>query len=152
MPLLYATHLQDWRPTTPAEAERLVGARTWDDPWVTIVRLTDDASADAGPHFYFQVLGVGPHALMVEGGGNGSGGSWDWTSTSLPNSIWPGLVGPTWFQYLVQETEIQTDSDAIAQMWLALDGQGPDQEAPPGYQWHPRHRDELPVHTAATAP
>ena len=151
--LLYSTHSESWRPTTHEAAERLVSTRTWDDPWVTIARLTNGFhESDGHHHVYFQVLGVGSHALLVEGGGLDAEGWWGWTSTYLPDSIWPALVGPIWFQYLVQETEIQTDSDALAQMWTALHGEGPTEQSPPGYWWRGRHRDDLPVHAAATAP
>ena len=58
-----------WTPASTASAERLIRTRTPNDPWVTFCRPFNAANDPNDFHAYFQVLGTGPDALLVEGGG-----------------------------------------------------------------------------------
>lgn len=133
-----------WVPCTAATAERLVTTRTWDDPWVTICLPMNDNHDPDGFRTYFQVLGAGSHALLVEGGGVDQDGWWDWTSAHGPQLERPAIVGPTWYQYEVDITEVQIAKDALKQIWAALADNRARMEAPPTFAWRWRHRDPEP--------
>ena len=131
-----------WTPASTATAERLIRTRTPNDPWVTFCRPRNAVNDPNGFHAYFQVLGTGPDALLVEGGGLDERGLWDWTSTWHPRRSTQVTVGPHWYQYSVDASEVQTASDALTQLWPALaDGDG-NMIAPAGYEW--RWRDARP--------
>jgi hypothetical protein len=131
---------RSWTPASTATAEHLVRARTSNDPWVVLCRPFNESNDPDGFHTYFQVLGTGSDALLVEGGGLDERGIWDWTSTWQPPDSRLVSVGPAWYRYTVHASEIQTESDALAQLWPALaDGQGR-LCAPTGFEWRWRHR------------
>lgn len=136
-------------PCTPATAERRVRTRTWDDPWVTICLPMNDNHDPDGFRTYFQVLGVGSHALLVKGGGLDQDGWWDWRSAGVPTIERPAVVGPTWYQYEVDISEVQIARDALAQIWAALSDTRARMEEPPPFAWRWRHREPEPQ-TATT--
>ena len=131
-----------WTPAGTATVERLIRTRTPNDPWVTFCRPFHAANDPNDFHAYFQVLGTGPDALLVEGGGLDERGLWNWTSTWHPRQTDQVTVGPHWYQYSVDASEVQTASDALTQLCPALaDGDG-NMIAPTGYEW--RWRDARP--------
>jgi len=145
--LFYRTNNGGWHSTTPPQAEHLLKVRTWDDPWVTVVRTFNAANDPDGHSAYFQVLGIGSDALLIEGGGNDAEGQWLWTSSWEPPRRRRLTVGPDWYRYAVSQSEVQTESDALAQIWVALaDGDGA-QTAPNGYRWDESTRPHDPLPT-----
>ncbi|GAA3338628.1 hypothetical protein GCM10017714_10740 [Curtobacterium pusillum] len=125
------------------EAEDVIRSRTDRNPWATITR---DVGLDDDPdwlRFNIEVLGTDDR-MYICGDVQVSGSTWRWTSWPQPVRLGPhtpAAVGPAWFQAEVWEQQVQTVSDAIAQLRPALNAARYIHDQAPGYRWLPRIRD-----------
>lgn len=129
---------------TFSQARELVASRDEENPWITITREHAGDADDRGSVVNaFEMLGW-EDRVYVCGDTARSGSRWLWSS--WPDEAWAragrvAWIGPSWYRACVFEAQIETVSDALAQLAPALHAVPDVVRQADGFAWRVRSLD-----------